>query len=73
MITSQSINTNSPKKVINEEAKMRFRVQIRLQAIGHPAESVNDEQNPDYPVDISRSANQVAQQNEMDSENDEAD
>jgi hypothetical protein len=43
------------------------------QAIGHPAESVNDEQNPDYPVDISRSANQVAQQNEMDSENDEAD
>jgi len=48
---------------------MRLRIQIRLQAIGHPAESINDQQNPDDPVDIAGTTNQVAQQNEMDSKN----
>jgi hypothetical protein len=40
---------------------------------GHPAESINDQQNSDDPVDVARAKNQVTEQNKMHSENDKAD
>jgi hypothetical protein len=62
-----------PEERDKEESKMRFRVQIGLQAIGHPAESINDQQYSDDPVYVAGATNQVTQQNEMDSKNYQAD
>ncbi len=55
-----------------EESKMCVWVEVWLQRIDHPAQSVDYEQNPDNLGDVARPVNQKAQQTKMNAENDQA-
>jgi hypothetical protein len=48
-----------------EESKMAVWVEVWLQAIDQPAQSIDYQQNPDDPGDVARAVDQVAEQNEM--------
>ena len=50
-----------PEERDEEESKMGVWIKVWLQAIDHPAQSIDYQQNPDYPWDVAGPVNQVAQ------------
>src|SRR5580692_6215660 len=55
-----------------EESEMGIGIEVGLQAIDYPAQSIDYQENADDPGNVARTVDQVAQQNQMNSENDQA-
>src|SRR4029077_9098298 len=58
-----------PEKRDKDESKMSVRIRVWPQFIDHSPQSIDCQQNPDYPGEVARPVNQVAQQTQMNSEN----